>query len=554
MPESPDSGVWTRTSPVAMVFFVGTTARKIIDGYGQVAATIGVTAFLVRNPEYAALVVTIGSVAILAVAFLRYWRFRFRIDEDRILIREGVLNRTALDLPFERIQGINVQRRLVERVVGLVTVVLDTAGSTAAEGRLRTVRPEVADRLLERVAENREGLASDGPTTFAEARPGSGERPPVAAEAPVAASHRHRLGDPRKILQTLTTADLFRMGLTRPRGLFLAVLLALLGTRSDRVKDAVNSAFGAARDTVEGLDPLSALLAAAGLVVAWVVVSRVGGVAGTVREYHRFTLWREGRSYRTRAGLLTQNEVVVRMRKVQMVRLYQDLLQRWLRRYGLETPPIGDSPDEDDSRSEGPDAEALEVPWADDALVKEIRSDVFRSEGERLALIPTDPAFRSVSPHYIRAAAVRFVILGWGSGMLVLYLSTYIWLYYVGYDALEFELLRGLGIAALVWGGVCAAAAIPIGWQRWRRRGYMFDEDGLSSRGGLLGYEVEAFLFRKAQEVTVRRSPMQRRHGLATLEVGTACGPVSIPYIEHGLACRLRDYILYRAETNHRWH
>lgn len=554
--DSPGSGGWRRTSPVAMVFFVGTTARKIIDGYGQVAATVGVTALLVRNPEYAALVITIGIVALLTVAFLRYWCFRFRIDDDRILIREGVLNRTALDLPFERIQGVNIQRRLTERVLGLVTVVLDTAGSIAAEGQLRTVKPEVAHRLLERVADYREGLVAGRPSTPPDRHPDSGDGPTALGETPASTANRHRFGGSGEVLQALTPADLFRMGLTRPRGLFLAVLLAVLGSRSDRVKDAVTNALGAARDTVEGWDPISMLLAAVGLIIGWVIVSRVGGVADTVRKYHRFTLWRDGRSYRTRAGLLTQNETVVRMRKIQMLRLYQDLVQRWFRRYRLETPPIGGSLEEDDEGSEGLDAEVLEVPWADDALVEEMRSDVFRGEGEQLAVIPTDRAFERVSPYYIRAAALRFFILGWAGGMLVLYVSTYLGLTYMEWDSLAPEgyigLLRGMGIAALVWGAVCLVTALPVGWRRWRRCGYAYDEDGLATRGGLLGYEVEACLFRKTQEVAVKQSPLQRRHGLATLAVGTATGPVTVPYIDHDMACRLRDYILYRAESSRR--
>ena len=556
MPDSPDSGAWRRTSPVAMVFFVGTTARKIIDGYGQVAATVGVTAFLVRNPEYATLVITIGSVALLTVAFLRYWCFRFRIDEDRILIREGVLKRTTLDLTFERIQGVNIQRRLTERVLGLVTVVLDTPGSIAAEGQLRTVTPEVADQLLACVATHRHGLAAGGPATVTDAPLESGERPPAAGDVPAAVTDRHRFQGQGRVLQTLTPADLVRMGLAHPRGLFLLVLLAFLGSRSDWVKDTTLKAFGVARSAVGGLGALETTLVATVVVLGCVVLSGAGGVAAAVLQYHRFTLWREGHSYRTRAGLLTQKEVVVKVRKIQMLRLYQNLVERYFRRYRLETPPIGGSLEEDDYESKGLDADDLEVPWADDALVEAMRSGVFRGEGEQLALLPTDEAFKSVSPYYIRAAALRFLILGWLGGILVLYVSTWISLVYIGSDALAPEdyigLLRGLGIAALVWGGVCLATALPIGWLRWRQHGYMHDDDGIVCRSGLIGYEVEACLFRKAQAVTVKQSPLQRRHGLATLDVETSTGSVTVPYIDHGVASRLRDYALYRAESSGR--
>ena len=556
MPDLPESGAWQRTSPFAIVFFVGTTARKIIDGYGQVAATVGVTAFLLRNPEYAALVITIGSVALLTVAFLRYWCFRFRIDEDRILIREGVLRRKALDLPFSRIQGVNIQRRLSERVLGLVTVVLDTPGSIAAEGQLRTVKPEVADQLLAKVAAHRHGLVAGSPPTVTEAPLDSGERPSVAGEAPAAVTDRHRFQGQGRVLQTLTPADLFRMGLAHPRGLFLLVLLAFLGSRSDWAKDTTLKAFGVARNAVGGLGALETMLVATGVVLGCVVLSRAGGVAATVLKYHRFTLWREGRSYRTRAGLLTQKEVVVKVRKIQMLRLYQNLVERYYRRYRLETPPIGGSLDEDDDELKGLDAEVLQVPWADDARVEEMRSGVFRGEGGQLALLPNDKAFKRVSSQYIRLSALRFLILGWAVGVLFFYVSTYIWMTYVGPDALAPEdyirLLRGLGIAALVWGGVCLVTALPIGWLRWRQHGYMHDDDGIVCRSGLIGYKVWACLFRKTQAVTVKQSPLQRRHGLATLDVETATGSVTVPYIDHGVACRLRDYTLYRAESSER--
>jgi len=53
----------------------------------------------------------------------------------------------------------------------------------------------------------------------------------------------------------------------------------------------------------------------------------------------------------------------------------------------------------------------------------------------------------------------------------------------------------------------------------------------------------------------VKQAPLQRRHGLATLSVDTATGPVTVPYIDHGMACRLRDYTLCMAESSgRRWY
>ena len=106
-----------------------------------------------------------------------------------------------------------------------------------------------------------------------------------------------------------------------------------------------------------------------------------------------------------------------------------------------------------------------------------------------------------------------------------------------------------------IWISMWALVGGLIAWMHWWRLGYMHDDDGMSIRGGFFDRNVDAFLFRKAQYVTIKQSLLQRRRRLATLEIGLATETVSVPYIDHGIACRLRDYMLYRVESSRRrWH
>ena len=157
-----DLGVWRRTSPFAIVFFLGATIRTIARSYIQLVASFGAIAYLTRfdfssRGGSLGLAILLALFAIGGVALLRYWFFRFRVDDDRLLIRQGFVKRTALDLPFDRVQGINVERSLVDRMLGLVTVRLDTAGTVVAEGRLPAVSTELADWLRGRVDRGRGG-------------------------------------------------------------------------------------------------------------------------------------------------------------------------------------------------------------------------------------------------------------------------------------------------------------------------------------------------------------------------------------------------------------
>ena len=533
---------WRRTSPFAIIHFVWTSARGVANGWGRVATTFGVTAVLLRYRTYLAPGFAIGMSALVAAAVLRWWFFRYRIAEDRILIREGVVNRTALDIPFDRIQGINVNRRLIERVVGLVTLVIDTPGTQAAEGHLPSVHTEVADQVLRRV---------------------EAHRGPVAADEP--AAHPEREEPEAGILQKLSVADLVRFGLANPPVLLLAILPVAYGVRLDDWVIAMLGFFDTAKTTLGGYGVLGTLLTAAALGLGLLILGLAGGIVHKVVKYFGFTVWREGSAFCSRAGLFTRRQVAVRIRKMQQLRLDQGLLYRRFRRYRLSCPTIGMPLDADEDDS-GPDADGLNIPFAEGEVVEKLRAHVFRREGRVLSLLPEAGTFLRVSRYYLRARALRLCLVTLPAGVGALFMALYAWMLIVErgmresgaemgtaeHSELWTQFIHNWGVAAGTWSVACVLLAIPVSWQRWRRRGYMYDEDGLASRTGVLGYSVEALLFRKAQTVTVTRSPLQRRHGLATLAVGTACGSVSVPYIEHGAACRLRDYALYRAESSER--
>ena len=359
------------------------------------------------------------------------------------------------------------------------------------------------------------------------------------------------------------------MGVVSPPVLLLALLPVAYGVQLDDWVIAMLGFFETARTTVAGPGILGTVVAAAVLGGGVLILGLAAGIGREILRHYGFTVWREGTAFRSRAGLFTRQHVAVQIRKMQQLRLNQSLVYRWFRRYRLSCPTIGMSLEEDDDGDSGPDADGLEVPFADDEVVEELRSQVFKREGRCLSLLPEAGTFTRVSRYYIRARALRVIFVTLPAGVGMLFIVLYAWLVMVERNiresGVEMELaelaerwaqfLYNWSVSSTIWGIACILLAIPIAWQRWRRRGYMYDEDGLSSRGGLLGYEVEASLFRKAQEVTVKQSPLQRRHGLATLDVGTACGSVTIPYIDHDVACRLRDYVLYKAEsTNRHWH
>ena len=281
MPNPADVDRWRRTSPFAIVHFVWTTARGFADGWGRLATTFGITAVLLRYRGYLAPGIAIGILALVAVAVLRWLLFRFRIAEDRILIREGLLNRTALDIPFDRIQGINVNRRLVERAVGLVTVVVDTPGTLAAEGRLPSVHPEVADQLLRRVEAHRNPGAADEPVAETGIDKVGDEASAPSGEVG-AGIHPKRVQPRARILQKLSVGDLVRFGLANPPVLLLAFLPVAFGVRLDDWLMTVLGVLDTVRNAVGGDGILGTIVTAAVFGLGVLILGLAAGIVHRV--------------------------------------------------------------------------------------------------------------------------------------------------------------------------------------------------------------------------------------------------------------------------------
>ena len=528
-----DPGVWQRTSPFAIVFFVGRTVRNLARSFIQLVAAFGALAVLVERNPATVLVIPFGILAIIAGGVLQYWFFRFRLEEDRILIRQGVFQKTSLDLPFDRVQGINVERSPVDRILGLVTVSLDTAGSVTAEGQLPSVSTDLADWL-------RRKAGAGSPVPSADAA-GDDDGQPVDRVTPAAAG---RVGASGDVVLRLTAGDIVRIGLANRNIVLAAAFLGLLGEVLQVGEDVVESAMESAEAAFEAADEIVRTLLVVGFVLAGLTLVLAIVIGGAFLRHHDFTLWREGTAFRSRAGLLTQREVVVETARIQQLTLSQNLLMRLFRGFRLRALPAALLPGQGVEGTGISMAEVLEVPFLRDPKAEVMRSRVFGSEGKALTLLPRDEAFVRVSPHYIRALTLRISAVSALIGAHILVP--------IGVGT---GLALGGTVGVMIWWLASIPPAALLAWQRWRHQAYLHDDDGLASRSGFFGRKVDAFLFRKAQSVAVRQSPLQRRKGLATLQVQLACGQVAIPYMDHGVACRLRDHMLYRAESSRRrWH
>lgn len=460
-----------------------------------------VAAFVVAfegSPTRNLLIAMVALTALALVsAVLRYWFFRYRIDGDSILIRDGVLNRKQLDLGFDRIQAVNTRANPLYRLLGLTTVTFDSAGSSAEEGYLPAVRREIAEELRARIRRT--------PTR-------SDVADPVAPAAPATAA---------QVMQ-LSPGDIVLAGLSSGRVFLLLALLGPLGEVAER-EIGRHIEEGAVIEALSAIAPEAGfgVLLVLSLIALLLLLLLSASVIGAFLRYHGFSLTIDGDVLRSAGGLFTRHEHSVNRTKVQSVAIIRNAMLLLFGRLRLRVRQAG--------AGHGTGNRDFLVPIARAGQAEGVGREIFREEFDASLLDCRSAGFQSVSRAYVRSRALLFGAL---PGATV--------------GALLWPVVGPIALVALGWIPVCTLLV----WQIHRRVGFALGTEGAAFRSGFIGTRVVVWLHRKVQRISITQSPFQRRMNLATLRIHLAAGSVRIPFIDHETARQLRDYTLYKVESS----
>ena len=221
------------------------------------------------------------------VAYVR--RYEYRVTADTFDINSGVLSRREREIPYERIQNVDIAQNVVQRALGIAEVRLETAGGNATEATLQYVSREEASRLQELISDRKRDEASPEPA-------------------------REETGD---VLFELDQRELGILGVTSANFRLLGLILVGLSFVGSPV---------AAREISPRVGLLLLLgpaFAAVGLVILWIA----SGVQSVFR-YYGFRLTRQGEELRYERGLLQQYTGTIPLSKIQTLMIRENVLAR----------------------------------------------------------------------------------------------------------------------------------------------------------------------------------------------------------------------------------
>ena len=235
--------------------------------------------------------------------------YEYRLDGDTFDIYSGVLSRREREIPFERIQNVDIAQNVVQRVFGIAELRLETAGGGGeSEARLRYVSREEATRLQELISRRKRGDTT--------------ERDP---------------GAPDDILFELDSRELGVLGFTSANVRLLGLISGIFVIASPVAADQFSPRLSL-------LLLLGPAFAVAGLVFLWIA----SGVQAVLR-YYGFRLYRHDEELRYKRGLLQQYDGTIPLSKIQTLMVRENLLARTVGYGSLAIETAGYAPGQDNN-------------------------------------------------------------------------------------------------------------------------------------------------------------------------------------------------------------
>ncbi|MDJ0979573.1 MAG: PH domain-containing protein [Erythrobacter sp.] len=437
-------------------------------------------------------------------SYIRWKRLTYTIGVQDIRVESGVLSRSARSVPYERIQDVSLEQKLLPRLLGLVAVKFETGAGGADDLSLTYLSETEGERLRELVRERRDDAESN-------------------ARADAEAS------EPERSAEVEASENLFSMGPSRlfTYGVFefsLAVFAVAAGLLQylDSFFDIEVWDVDFWRDLAEEqggwIFDLSAYGQALGAFAGLFLVVLIGSATGMFRTFSRewgFRLERTPRGFRRRRGLFTRTDVVMPVHRVQGL----TIATRFIRyRFGWHSLRFVSLAQDAGSSSHvvAPFAKLTEL----DPIVA---AAGFQRPNDNAEWHRATIAYRNVSILW----DVSFFLLG----ALIAGIATAVY-------APEW-----MGLAVAIPLALGAANAV-VGFLSWRFKRHALDANQIVAVAGFLAPAMQVATRVKLHSVEIAQGPFARVFGYATLHLGMAGGEFAIPGIPAERAQEVRARIL----------
>ncbi len=134
-----------------------------LAGIGLAILVVVIVGLLVAAWAVAIVIAAAIAGLTLVIGYLRRIATKYLITTQRLRISRGIVRKNVQETRLERVQNVNYQQGVLDRLLGVGNVDFDTAGTDDSEFRFEWVNgPEDVVRAVDRAVEEARGTAPGG--------------------------------------------------------------------------------------------------------------------------------------------------------------------------------------------------------------------------------------------------------------------------------------------------------------------------------------------------------------------------------------------------------
>jgi putative membrane protein len=507
------SDEWSRVSPIAILYFFAKTLFFIINNI--VIYSLPIFAFNFAKAKENIVFIGLGCLALAILiamgSLLKYLFYFYRLSADRVEIKQGVFQKSHLDLPFAKIQNVKIIQPFYYRFSNFAIIELDTAGSAKQEANIVAIRLPLAESFKHIVQSiiKKPNSADKHETKDTEEQ---GNQVHSSDEV---------------VLNKRSIKDLIIHGITNNRvWIFLGFLAPFYNAIAENIGNVL---------MLVGFDIASFLdyetqsmgvfllhLFSIFMLLMLVLVSF--SIIGAIFVFFDYHLSKSGGRFIRRSGLFTKHEVSMKGSRIQRAVQQQDWLDIIIGRVNLSFEQNSAGVHGANQGGQLNSATKLIVPSVTTMEADELTLDVF--------------SVNALSKISFQRISRRFIV------RLLLY--PMLMIYAIPALLLGAMLINGSGnptvLSAILIGILVLLVILSV--LRWYRWGYASDDTFIYVRKGLFGRDFIVFPIRKIQQTKFVQTPFMRKANLATVKFVLASGGITVPYLDKAVVTNIIDEAL----------
>lgn len=460
-----------------------------------------------RNNYLGYLIVGILLLVIIQFIFsyMSFLKYQFQIQKNAFIVQKGVIKRSTIEIPFHRIQNINVQQSIIQQIFGVVGFQIETAGESISEIKIKALSASTAQALKEALLEEVSDLHS---TNY--------QKNSEELNASNAVKKQTIRAEEVSTLMKLSFIDLLKVGVSSNYFKGFGLLALFLSGVGNFVNDILSQFIDVNFDE-DLIHRLPETFSFIGLVAfIFVLLSFLLTVSLQVIKYFNLKVLRIKDNFEVEYGLFKKNNQVIKKSKTQVVSFENNPI---LRLFQINNVFVSQ-------------ASASEVSEKNKIGLVGISSTQFKEFFEAIFDLPFLQDFDKIK------TSKRFmIVLFWKQLLVYLAFGT------AGYIIISPLLGYILAIIAL-------SGFTLLNYNIVAKSYLAINENLIKIGSGGISTKSEFVALHKIQSIQLKRSIFQRYNGHATIVIYTASGSITIAYLRYDEALVYFNLMLYKVESS----